>query len=142
MINKTLFLKQLKDIFLLLFRQGAARIVRIIKECGRSRVPWVLLENRWGQRRATFVAFRELNRAFLEYLTTLDRLKLRFDEKLVLDRAMYILLQPGYIVFKLGKNTFGVVVEKLLSPGKLPTVWIDWGNGVPFPEQPSLLEIF
>jgi hypothetical protein len=102
----------------------------------------VSIENRWGQRRATFVAFRELNRAFLEYLTTLDRLKLKFDEKIVLDRAMYVLLKPGYTVFKLGKNTCGVVVEKLLSPRKLPTVWRDWGNGLPLPGQPSLLEIF
>jgi hypothetical protein len=40
------------------------------------------------------------------------------------------------MVSKVGRNEFGTVVETKGS------IFVDWGNGLPLPEFPLLLEIF
>ena len=137
MVNRTLNLGQLQSVFAIMLRGAGARVIRIIKQCGRSLVPWIYVENAWGQRRATFVSFRDLNRAFLQWHLTLNQMKLSFDERSALATAMYALLQVNDLVFKAGQPNLGVVASKIQN-----TVFVDWGDGVPMPECANLLEIF
>lgn len=54
------------------------------------------------------------------------------------------MLKVGDMVFKAvsSSNRAGVVTEMRMNEGRLPEVWIDFGNGLPMPEQPELLEVF
>ncbi|MGL5875664.1 MAG: hypothetical protein ACRC2R_25430 [Xenococcaceae cyanobacterium] len=136
MIHSKLLTKQLESILVLVFKGAIVKIIRIIKEAGRSRVPWVYLVNRYGQRRATFVGVKELNLAFLRYLNQCNRLLLKVDERFALSAAMAKLLKVGDTVFKIGRSEMGLVV----SSGQ--SVFVDWGDGLPLPESPILLELF
>jgi hypothetical protein len=94
------------------------------------------LVDRYGKRRATFVSVKDLNYAFLTYLNQCDRLHLPSKEKLALSAAMAKILKVGDAVFKFGCNDMGVVVSTFGS------IFVDWGNGLPIPEIPILLELF
>jgi hypothetical protein len=72
MIQTKLLPQQLTDVITLVFKGAIFKILRIIKEAGRSRVVWVYLVDRYGNRRATFISVREMNIAFLNYLNQCD----------------------------------------------------------------------
>lgn len=136
MIASKLLPQQLESILTLVFKGSIYKIIRIIKETGRSRVPWVYLVDRYGKRQATFVSVSELNRAFLNYLNECDRLRLPTKEKFALSAAMAKILKVGDAVFKFGCDKFGTIVSTEGS------VFVDWGDGLPLPEIPMLLELF
>ncbi|MGL5807518.1 MAG: hypothetical protein ACRC2R_15810 [Xenococcaceae cyanobacterium] len=145
MITSFLLPHQLEKILILVFRGAVVRVIRIISQAGRSRVPWIYLVNRNGKRRATFVSVKELNLAFLRYLNqcncealpTVDRMGIRCRESFALSDAMKSLLKPGDTVFKHGRNSIGVVIEK-----NEQSLFVDWGDSLPLPEFPFLLELF
>ncbi|MGL5804711.1 MAG: hypothetical protein ACRC2R_03485 [Xenococcaceae cyanobacterium] len=136
MIHSKLLSKQLESILVLVFKGAIVKVIRIIKEAGRSRVPWVYLVNRNGQRRATFVSVSELNLAFLRYLNQCDRKALPVKESFALSAAMAKLLKQGDAVSKYGRSEMGVVISTEQS------IFVDWGDGLPLPETPLLLELF
>lgn len=135
MITSKLLPKQLEAVFSFLFKGAIAKVIRIIKEAGKSRVPWVYLVNRYGQRRATFVAVKELNLSFLRYLGQVNQNSIASKERLAISNAMQEILKVGDTVFKQGKQ-IGVIVSK--DNG----VFVDWGNKQPLPEFPGSLELF
>jgi hypothetical protein len=136
MIASKLLPKQLEAVFSFLFNGAIVKVIRVIKEAGRSRVPWVYLVNRYGQRRATFVSVRELNLGFLRYLSKIERTAIGVKESFKISKAMQEILKVGDTVVKQGKHELGVIVSKEGS------VFVDWGDGLPLPECPGLLEIF
>jgi hypothetical protein len=136
MIQSKLLPEQLTDVITLVFKGSLFKILRIIKEAGRSRVVWVYLIDGYGNRRATFVSVREMNIAFLRYLDRINRTLLKSKEQFALSDAFALILKVGDMVSKVGKNEFGIVLE---NNGNL---FVDWGNGLPLPEFPLLLEIF
>jgi hypothetical protein len=136
MIQSKLLPNQLSSVLTLVFKGAIVKIIRIIKEAGRSRVPWVYVVNSYGQRRATFVSVKELNYAFLYYLHQCNRSVLTVKERFALSNAMARILQVGDVVFKVGYEQSGVVVSTSGS------VFVDWGDGLPLPEIPMLLELF
>jgi hypothetical protein len=138
MIASKLLPQQLESVLTLVFQGSIFKIIRIIKEAGRSRVPWVYLVDRYGKRRATFVSIGELNRAFLNYLNECDRLRLPTKEQFALSAAMAKILKVGDAVFKFGCNKSGTIIATQDSI----SVFVDWGNGLPLPEIPILLELF
>jgi hypothetical protein len=136
MIQSKLLPEQLTNVITLVFKGAIFKILRVIKEAGRSRVVWVYLVDRAGNRRATFISVREMNIAFLKYLDRCNRTSLKSKEQFALSNAFALILKVGDMVSKAGKNEFGIVVE---NNGNL---FVDWGNGLPLPEFPLLLEIF
>jgi hypothetical protein len=136
MIASKLLPKQLEAVFSFLFNGAIVRVIRVIKEAGRSRVPWVYLVNRYGQRRATFIAVKELNLSFLRYLGQVNRNSIASKERVAISNAMREILKVGDTVFKQGKNQIGVIVSKDSS------VFVDWGDKQPLPEFPGFLELF
>ena len=141
-INQPLFPSQFDRVLQFLFK-GKATIFKSIRRCGRSGVTWVYFAI--GQQlRASFVSFKDLEEAYLKWLTTVDILQSTSDEKRAIGRANFILLKVGEPVFHVSRkdNKLGVITEKRISERKLPLLWVDWGNGLPVPEQPELVECF
>jgi hypothetical protein len=121
MIQSKLLPQQLTDVITLVFKGAIFKILRIIKEAGRSRVVWIYLVDRYGKRRATFISVREMNIAFLNYLNQCDyatrigktkQNRLRSQEYFALSDAFALILKVGDMVFKVGRNEFGTVVEE------------------------------
>ncbi|MDJ0690511.1 MAG: hypothetical protein QNJ41_18625 [Xenococcaceae cyanobacterium MO_188.B32] len=142
MINQPLFNNQLKEVLGFLFQGRKITILRFIRHCGRAKVTWIYYSQ--GKfLRATFISFKELTRAFLLWLSTINLLETKLDERKAIGRANYMLLSVGDAVFhsKRKDNRLGVIVEKTLQ-NYLSIVWVDWGDSVPIPEMPWFIEVY
>lgn len=143
MINQVMCAEQLSQILRLTVGGQRVTVMRIIRHCGRSRVPWIYFAV-GSQLRATFVSFTDLIRAYYRWLCDVDLMRIKLEERKAIGRANFLLLFVGDAVFHAMRvdNKVGEIVEMALNSQRLPTVWVDWGNGTPMPELPWFLEKF
>ncbi|MDJ0634278.1 MAG: hypothetical protein QNJ34_13905 [Xenococcaceae cyanobacterium MO_188.B29] len=142
MINQPLFDNQFNQVLGFLFNGRKATILRWIRQCGRSKVTWIYFSI-GSSLRASFISFKDLTRAYLQWLGAIDILSLKLEERKAIGRANWILTNVGDAVFHLSRknNAMGIVTEKVVH-NYLPVLMIDWGKGFVVPEHPWLLEKF
>ncbi len=143
MINTVLDISKLRSIICLVFQGKLLKIDRILKNTGiHKKSCWV---SYWknGKRWSTFISKLELQLAFWQWLNTIKILELSHNDRLNLGWAIYIILNPGDVVFKGSHPSMGVVVEKRLLPkSNYPEILIDWSGIEPCWESAVWLEVF
>lgn len=142
MITRFFNYTQLKDIIVIIFRGKTLLVERINKEAGvHHKSCWVSYINKYGRRWSTFIAIRELNYAFWQWLCTTKKMDLTHNELFLIGWAIFTILKPGDVVFK-GNVALGVVVSKRVAPyTKYAEVLIDWGGDEVW-ERACHLEVF
>jgi hypothetical protein len=143
MINRVLDIEQLTKVITLIFRGKSLKIDRIIKNTGiHKKSCWVSYWNEKGERWSTFISKADLQKAFWEWLSTIQILNLNCNEQIHLGWAKYIIIQVGDVVFKSLSNKMGVVIDKRLTTvGKYAEILVEWGDSTKW-ERALWLEVF
>ena len=127
-INRLLHQDQLEAVLNVLF-QGKIKILRVIARTGKylQGTCWVYFESAWGKR-ATFVSFDDLLKAFLTWLETIKVMFLAMNAKIAISKVIWQLADVGDTIWCDRYGWVELVDRDWTESRGIPVWWIASGE--------------